>query len=112
MHRYFFVLIGSLLLSTPASGDTWLEYNRELIRIVNDGHTICRLWVIEPGMVIGFASRDAHRETATYELVAERVGTMYITTDPDLVVLRGTCGFPLGFTIRSVPPPWPTPPQP
>ncbi|HMA78128.1 MAG TPA: hypothetical protein VKP88_03215 [Candidatus Paceibacterota bacterium] len=61
---------------------------------------------------IGFSIRDAYRSTVIHELTAIRAGSLYITTDPDLVVLRGTCGLPPGIAIRAVPPPWPTPPAP
>lgn len=112
MYITLVALVSIVLSTTNAQAEAWFEMNNELVRVVRDGQTFCRLWVISPVQEIGFSLRDAHLSAVIYELTAIRAGSIYITTDPDLVVLRGTCGFPHGIMIRTMPPPWPTPPPP
>lgn len=110
MHIVKVALLGLALSIRPAPADDWIDTGTELMRIVRDGQTVCRLWIVVPGESLGFSMHDAGRSTVTYELIALRVGSIYSTTDPDLVVLRGTCDIPSGFAIRADPAPWATPP--
>jgi hypothetical protein len=112
MHLFKVALLGLALSTGPTLANDWIDTGSELIRIVREGQTVCRIWVIIPGQSIGFSLQDAHLDVVVYELTALRAGSVYITTDPDLVVLRGVCEIPTGLAIQRMPPPWPTPPAP
>ena len=112
MHIEKAALLGLVLSLNPVHAQEWFDTGTTLMKITDHGQIVCHIWVEIPGELIGFSMQDAGREEILYALTAWRVGSVYITTDPDLVTLRGTCSMPIGIAIQYVPPSWSTPPTP